>query len=167
MPHSETSDLHMDERFKIFLEQLKSGDVEKIGFTCDSAFLDVKEENLHFDGPVEITGEAYLADEELILHLGGSVKAVIPCSICNEPVETEVKVAGFYHAEPIAENKTGFFNFQEIFREMILLEVPQFVECGGKCPQRKQIDKFLKKAKPSEGEGYQPFADINLDQFKP
>lgn len=157
----------MDERFKIFLEQLKSGDTEKIDITCSSDFLAVNEDDLRFEGPVHVTGDVYLADEELILHLDVSAKAIIPCSICNEPVKVEVEVIGFYHAEPIAELKTGSFNFQEVLREAILLEVPQFAECGGNCPQRKQVDKYLKQPKAQDGQGYQPFADINLDEFKP
>jgi uncharacterized metal-binding protein YceD (DUF177 family) len=157
----------MDEKFKIFLEQLKSGRTERIDIACDSAFLGVKEEDLHFEGPVQVTGEAYLADDELILHFDARAKAIIPCSICNEPVEVEAGVNGFYHAEPVAEIKTGSFNYQEILREAILLEVPQFVECEGSCPQRKQVDKYLKKPKTHDDQGYQPFADINLDQFKP
>lgn len=157
----------MDEKFKIYLEQLKSGGTEKIDITCSSDFLGVNEENLYFEDPVQVTGEIYLADEELILHLDAFAKAIIPCSICNEPVKVELEVIGFYHAEPVAEIKRGSFNFQEVLREAILLEVPQFAECKGNCPQRKQVDKYLKKPKAPNDQGYQPFADINLDQFKP
>ena len=157
----------MSERFKIFLEQLKSGETEKVDITHSSDFLGINEENLHFEGPVHVTGEIYLADEELILHLNIFAKAVIPCLICNEPVKVEIEQLGFYHAEPITEIRTGAFSFQEVLREAILLEVPSFAECGGNCPQRKQVDKYLKKPQAPNDQGYQPFADINLDQFKP
>lgn len=157
----------MSEKFKIFLEQLKSGETEKVDIACSSDFLDVNEENLHFEDLVNVTGEIYLADEELILHLNISAKAVIPCVICNEPVKVEIEIVGFYHVEPIAEIRTGSFSFQDVLREAVLLEVPQFAECGGNCPQRKQVDKFLKKPQAPNDQGYQPFADINLDQFKP
>lgn len=158
----------MDEKFEIFLEQLRGGGSEKIDVTCASDFLDVNEDDLRFEPPVKVTGEAYMADEELILHLDAVAHAVKPCSICNEPVKVSVEVRNFYHAQPLAEIKGGCFNYQEILREAILLEVPSFAECQqGNCPQRQQIAKYLKQPKPSEGEGYQPFADINFDQFKP
>ncbi len=157
----------MDERFKIFLEQLKSGGTERIDIACSPDFLGVNEENLHYEGSVRVKGEVYLADEELILHFDASAQAIIPCSICNEPVEVKTEVLNYYHAESTAEIKTGFFNFQALLREAILLEAPQFAECEGGCPQRRQLDKFLKKPKASGGDGYQPFADVNLDQFKP
>lgn len=156
----------MDERFKIFLEQLKGGATEKLEITCSPDFLEVKEPDLHFNDPVTVQGTAYLADEELILHIDCFVSAMIPCSICNAPVRVEMSIVNYYHVEPIAEVKLGYFNFKEVLREMILLEIPRFAECEGGCPQRKQLDKYLKKSKISDDQGYQPFADINLDQFK-
>lgn len=158
----------MDEYFKIFFEQLRDGNTEKIDITCDPAFLEVKDEALSFKQPVKIQGEAYLADDTLILHLNISTSAAIPCSICNAPVESPIELKGFYHTEPIEEIKHGYFNFQEVVREAILLEVPPFAEChAGNCPDRKGISKYLKKPINAKNEGHQPFADINLDQFKP
>lgn len=158
----------MDERFKIFIEQLKGGGSEKINLSCDSDFLELHEEELHFKAPVTATGEAYLADSELILHFNAKAHALIPCSICNAPVDVEVEVNNFYHAEPLLGIKGGSFDYREILREAILLELPLFAECKqGNCPQRLQLAKYLKPSKPSNEEGYRPFADINFDQFKP
>lgn len=160
-------ELTMDERFKIFVEQLIGGAREEINISCDASFLDVNEESLHFESPVTVQGEAYVADKDLILHFDATANALIPCSICNEDTPVEVKVINFYHAEPLEDIRNGFFNFQEILRETILTETPQFAECEQNCPKRKEIAKYMKTPKPNEGEGYQPFADINLDQFKP
>lgn len=158
----------MDENFKIYFEQLKGGKIEKIEATFTPDFLCIKEDALQFKDPIQITGETYLADDALILHLDATTAAMISCSICNEPVKVPVDIHGFYHAEPIEGLKHGYFNFKEILREAILLEVPAFAECSkGNCPKRKEIGKFLKKPMNTDETGNRPFADINLDQFKP
>ncbi len=157
----------MDERFKIFFEQLKEGSTEKIDITCDPDFLEVSEEALSFKDPVCIKGEVYVADSTLILHLDIATSARISCSICNAPVEIPVELIGFYHTESVEEMKEGYFNFREVIREAILLEAPAFAECHeGNCPDRKGIAKYLKQSTDVKNEGHQPFADINLDQFK-
>jgi uncharacterized metal-binding protein YceD (DUF177 family) len=166
-----------DDRFKIYAEQLRDGHVEKINETYTPDFIDLDEERdeLHFNGNVEVNGEAYLADENLILHLKIDANATIPCSICNGPVEVEIELPNFYHMEPLADIKGGIFNFHEILREAILLEVPAFGEChGGNCPERPQVAKYIKATSSikSSGddeidEGYQPFADIDFDNIKP
>lgn len=155
----------MDELFKIYLESLRGGKTEKIQFRTTPNFLDVSEEDLKFNRDVHVTGEAYIADDVLILHLNATAHAVIPCSICNAPVEMTVNVHDFYHAEPLEELKSGYFNFQEIIREAIVLETPPFAECReGNCPRRQEFGKYL-KADTAAGDGHKPFADINLDQF--
>ncbi len=157
----------MDERFKIFFEYLQDGGTESIDITCEPDFLEVEEENLVFTKPVKITGETYLTDETLILHLNIVTSASIPCSICNAPVEVPIELTNFYHTEQIEEIKNGCFNYQEAIREAILLEVPAFAECReGNCPDRKDLSKFLKEPKSAKDDGHQPFADINLDEFK-
>jgi uncharacterized metal-binding protein YceD (DUF177 family) len=157
----------MDERFKIFFEHLRDGGTDKIDITCDPDFLEVSDEALFFTQPVKIKGEAYLTDDTLILHLNIATSASISCSICNAPVTVPLELTNFYHTEQIEELKSGCFNFQQAVREAILLEVPAFAECHeGNCPDRKGIAKFLKKPTSAKNDGHQPFADINLDQFK-
>lgn len=158
----------MDPRFKIYVEQLRDGHVEKLAENFAPKFLDVSENDLAFVDPVEIRGEAYLADDMLVLHVDVHTFCKIPCRICNEPVNTEIAIKGFYHAMPLEEIKTGVFDFQDILRETILLEVPSLVECHeGTCPQRRGMAKYFKKESPpgEKGveEGYQPFADLDLD----
>ncbi|MGZ3633883.1 MAG: YceD family protein [Parachlamydiaceae bacterium] len=158
----------MDDTFKIFVDQLKKGGVEKIDLTCAPTILEVNEEALRFNYPVCVRGEAYLADDALVLHFNASTVALIPCSICNGPVETAIEVNGFYHMVPLEEIKHGCYSFHGVLRETILLEVPSFAECtNGRCPQRKELAKYLKSPTRADSDGHQPFADINLDQFKP
>jgi len=161
-----------NDRYKIFVEQLRDGHSEALDESFAPEFLDVNERDLKFTDPVAIQGEAYLADDTLVLHVDLKTYATIPCSICNEPVKTPVEIQGFYHAVPIDDIKGGIYNFQEILRETILLETPALSECNqGKCPQRKALEQYLKK-ESSEGkggqaeEGYRPFADFDFDEKK-
>lgn len=162
----------MNDRFKIYVEQLRDGHIEKISEKFSPDFLDVHEQDLKFVDPVLVDGEAYLAEDMLILHVDIKTTGLIPCSICNEPVKVEIAIDGSYHATPLDEIKGGVFNFQEIIREVILLETPILAECNkGKCPQRTLVQKYLKgentsKTKDGEEDGYQPFADLDLDRMK-
>lgn len=155
----------MDDVFKIYVEQLRDGHEEKIHEKLDPNFLEINEPELTFDKPVKVEGAAYLAERELVLHWDIQTEALIPCSICNEPVRVTIHIPNFYYSESLEEIKTGIYNFKNLLRETILLEVPPFVECnGGNCPKRKEYHKYLKETsdQPSDQEeGYQPFADLD------
>lgn len=160
----------MDDVFKIYVEQLRDGHIEKIDEKLGAGFLDVQEKELSFEDPVLVKGEAYLAEENLILNLNAITQAIIPCAICNAPVKVEIEVKHLYHLEPLAEIKGSIFNFKELLREEILLALPGFTECEGRCPRRKEIAKYLaeseKEKASEEDEGYQPFADFDWDKTK-
>lgn len=155
----------MDEAFKIYADQLRNGHIEQLDEKLAPDFMEIQDEDLTFLQPIEVTGEAYIADQELILHLNVYTQATIPCAICNEPVLVDVSLDGFYHAVPYEELKSGIYDYRHILREAILLETPRFGECEGKCPKRKEIQKYLKKEgaiddqSPPE-EGQQPFAHL-------
>lgn len=154
----------MDDRFKIYVEQLREGHEEKIHEKLQPDFLELGDPELIFDQPVELDGVAYLAERELIMRWEIKTEAKMPCAICNEPVTVPIHLMNFYTSEPLAEIKTGVYNFKDLLRETILLEVPSFVECKGECPKRKEFKKYMKE--PSnlpvdQEEGYQPFADLD------
>jgi uncharacterized metal-binding protein YceD (DUF177 family) len=153
----------MDDVFKIYIEQLREGHEEKIHEKLDPSFLDIQEPDLVFDAPVELEGVAYLAEHELVLHWDIRTEAIIPCSICNEPVKVPIHIQNFYYSEPIKEIKSGVYNFKDLLRETILLEVPAFAECDGGCPRRQEYQKYIKEPsnQASDDEGYQPFADLD------
>ena len=154
----------MDDRFKIYVEQLREGHEEKIHEKLTPDFLEIDDPDLVFETPIELDGSAYLADSELVIHWEIKTEAWIPCSICNEPVKIPIHIFNFYYSEPLAEITTGIYNFKELLRETILLEVPAFAECGGSCPKRKEFNKYLKEASKQttdQEEGYQPFADLD------
>ena len=160
----------MDEAFKIYTEQLRDGRVEKVAEEFHPDFLDICEKDLAFKDKILVNGDAYLAADTLVLHLAIIANAVIPCIICNQPVVVKLKIENLYHAEPLEEIKTGVFNFRELLREAVLLEVPTFAECnGGTCPDRELVKQYLKSSQSQTGggdieDGYQPFADLNIDK---
>lgn len=154
----------MEDIFKIYIEQLREGNEEKIHEFLDPAFLDLMEPDLAFEKPVELHGIAYLAEHELVLKWDIRTEVKVPCTICNEGMDVTIHIQNFYYSEPIDEIKTGVYNFKNLLRETILLEVPSFTECHeGKCPKRREYTKYLKKASDlsEEEEGYHPFADID------
>jgi uncharacterized metal-binding protein YceD (DUF177 family) len=157
----------MNEAFKIYVDQLRDGHMEELDENLPPGFLDIHEKDLTFQDTVKVKGEAYLANDELVLHLDIEAKGEIPCTICNEKVIVKIDIPNFYYAVPLAEVKSGIYNFSDILRETILLEVTPFAECEGNCPKRKEIQKYLKKdlgpEKKEEEEGYKPFADLDLE----
>lgn len=157
-----------DDRFKIFVEQLRDGSTEEINETFTPDFLEINERDLSFTHPVNVQGQVYLADDMLVFHLDVDTIATIPCAICNNPADVEIKIEGLYHAVPLDEIKGAVYDFREILRETILLEVPILAECGqGKCPQRKSLEKYFKKesapGSEADEEGYKPFAGLDFD----
>lgn len=155
-----------DDRFKIYVDQLKSGHVEEIDEQFSPDFLEIREQMLSFHQPVKVKGKAYVAEGELVLDLDMETEATIPCSICNQPVQVKVQLHHFYHAVPLSEVPSAVFSLVEPIREAILLETPKFAECGGACPERKNLEKFLKKESPLNGVDhlhYRPFEGLKTD----
>lgn len=158
----------MEDIFKIYVEQLRDGHIEKIAGDIPSKRLELDDAELRFVDPIHLDGEAYLANDALVLNFNVNGQAEIPCTICNQPVSIEVQVDNFYHVEPLDEIKSGVYNFREILREDILLNTPQFAECDGDCPHREEVKKYLRPAtedpaEKEEQEGYHPFADLSLE----
>lgn len=158
----------MDDVFKIYVDQLRDGHEKNIHESLSPEFLDVHERDLDFKKNVELKGVAYTAEDELILNWTIQAEALIACSICNEKVPVEICIENFYHSEPLAEIKGAIFNFKDLLRETVLLEVPTFVECNeGSCPKRQEMSKYLKEPSQDQADqedGYHPFADLDWKQ---
>jgi uncharacterized metal-binding protein YceD (DUF177 family) len=154
------------EGFKIYVDPLKHGHVERIDECFTPDFLDVKEKELIFSDPVLVQGEAYAAEANLILHLTASTHAYMFCSMCNERVKVAVNLENLYHAVPLADVKGAVFSMADVIREGILLEIPHFAECnGGKCPKREELNRYLSKEGSSgsqEQTHYRPFEGLDI-----
>jgi len=147
--------------FKVYIDRLHNGKTQKVKGRFPPEFLDVDEESLRFEKPVAVNGEAYIAEEDLILHFAIKAEALMPCSICNDMTPIEISLPSFYEAVPLTEIKGALYDFRDCLREEILLQIPHTVEChGGKCPERKGMEPYLKAETANDPEGYQPFADL-------
>ena len=145
---------------KIYIDRLKNDDTEHIFEEVEPDFLDLQENDLVFKEKITISGQAYLAKNHLILDLKIKTKATMPCSICNEPTDIFLNLNDFTHTVELCEIKSAIYDAAEEIRNHILLKVPPFVECqSGHCPQRKDINKYLKQ---SSEETYSPFSELEL-----
>jgi len=153
----------MAEEFKIYIDRLKGGAVQKIEESFNPSFLEVDETELQFDEPVSVRGEAYATDDHLVIHLVAAAVAEMPCSICNKMIKTPLIVENFYHAEPLSEIRDAIFDFSEALREALLIELPHIVECNkGKCTSRETLEPYLRREKRPET--YFPFADFDIKE---
>lgn len=145
----------------IYVDRLKDGLVEKFAGTTNTEFLG---KDPLFQENLTLSGEAYVTSDHLILKLQAKTVTWLPCSICNELTEVPLSLSDFYHAEPLSEIPS-VFDFSELLREDILLQLPLFVECGGNCPHREEIKKFLKNPAEESVKGSLhdvqfPFSDL-------
>ncbi len=132
--------------FKIFIDRLKDGQTITIDEQHDPSFLQVNEKDLQFNVPVIVKGKAYLTNDHLILQLSSRTDANMPCVICNAFFPFPIIVNSFTHAESIEDIAQHIFDFADLLRESILLQIPAFAEChGGACPERTEIANFLQK----------------------
>lgn len=148
--------------FKIYVDRLKDGQTEKIEEMAPPDFLDVHESELNFLEPVSVSGEAYLADDHLVMHLKIKTDAQMPCSICNDKLKFLIDIPDFYLAEKLEELKSPIFDYSSELREAILVQVPAYAECcNGRCPERESIKKYLKNSQPEETPHSFPFSELD------
>lgn len=132
--------------FFVYVERLKEGGEESLSGSYAPTFLNIEEEGLSFLDPVELLGKAYVMGDHLLLSLAIKTQATMPCLLCNSPMRLPLSIAKFHHAEALAEIRSGIFDFTELVREAILLEVPIVTECnGGNCPEREAASLFFKR----------------------
>lgn len=148
----------MDDTFRINVLQLKEGKTKAISEECTPEELGLNESETLFKRPVSIEGEGYLADGELVLHLRLKALACLPCSVCNELTDVRIDVDNVYICTPLDEIKGGVFDMRGPICDELMLALPQFTECGGRCPLRGEMQGYMKKA--DEEEVYRPFKDL-------
>ncbi len=148
-----------EDQFKIYIDRLKEGRKEKIEVEVDPAFLTLADNEVLFNKPVKLTGEAYLAENHLLLNLKIIAEATMPCSICNEPTQVPIAIKDFKQQIDLEEFAKPVYDFADDVRTAILLKIPPFAECGGNCPDRKTVSKFLKQPAKDEGANF-PFQSL-------
>lgn len=147
-----------EEDFDIYIDRLTDGKTQEISQEISPSFIDVCEEELKFQVPVHIEGEAHVAQDTLVLRLSIETQATMPCSICNQEMQIKIEISDSYFSEEIASIAHGVFNYKALLRESILLEVPLTAECDGSCKERENMAHLLKN-KQNKDQIY-PFADL-------
>jgi len=129
--------------YKIYIDRLAGGKVETIDENLDPSVMKVTDDFLFFDQPVKITGKVYLAEDFLVLNLNIETKYKAPCKICSETLEKPFLMEGVYLTEEVSNVRAKVFDATGLIRDTIFLEIPDYHECEGNCPMRKQLKKFL------------------------
>lgn len=152
------------DKLKIYIDRLKNGQTLKIEEVISPDFLDIDEDDLVFKDPVHLKGEAYLSNEHLIIHLNIATAAILPCNICNAPVQIPISIKNIYLTKLLAEIKGAIYDVADEVRESILLQTPLFAECNnGNCSERKNLKNFLKRDSRASGNPnlHFPFTDLD------
>lgn len=152
----------MDSCLKIYVDRLREGKKELLDWVLPPDFLHLPEKDeVSFAEDVKIKGEAYLAENEVVLHLDLLGHYEMPCSICNEKSRVLLHLPNFYASEAMDNIKGAIWEVGEILRQAMLLELPSYLECHeGHCPQRKTIEKYFIE---SEEHDTHPFARLLKD----
>ena len=150
--------------YKIYVDQLRDGKVERIERDFPPDVMDVQDSDLCFEKSIRVHGETYQSEDSLVLHLDLETEGLIPCSICNEPVAVPIAVNGVYQVISIEHIQGHIYDMRDVVRENILINTPAFAECnGGQCSERASLAKFLKSQETTNqelDEGHQPFKDL-------
>jgi uncharacterized metal-binding protein YceD (DUF177 family) len=159
----------MSECCVLLFDHLKENDTPiKEEFT--PALLALNDKELSFDHPIYVQGSGYLAEDHIVIQLNIKATAYLPCSVCNQPVTIPLALHNAYITKPLSDLSGGKLHFKEDLRELILLEIPLFIECKeGQCPERVHIEKYLKQhaVEPNQKEDdvYYPFDGLD-EQLK-
>ncbi|MDR2539128.1 MAG: hypothetical protein LBC45_00645 [Chlamydiales bacterium] len=152
----------------IYINRLKTGQIEKISGSFSSDFLEIDEQELFFDKSFKIEAEAYLANDHLMIRFRLSISTFIPCSICNKMTENVLKLDNVCFSIALSEIKNAVFDFTDEIRSTILSLVPSFSECNqGNCPDRFELKKYLSNPPTKNGfsktkDVYFPFSEGNF-----
>jgi len=147
----------MSDLLSIYIDRLALGKSENIEVILPFDFLQADDEDVRFCAPISVKGEAYVADDHLILRLSLGTQFSTKCAICNGACEVQISLEHFYQTVPLAKIPSAVFNFGDLVRDALLLEIPHSSECGGgSCQEREGLKKYF-----SNGDSnVRPFEDL-------
>ena len=137
----------MSNQFKIYIDRLRDGSSSEIAEVVDRDLMQTEEKELNFKDPIHITGQAYVANDFLIIDISIKTNAYLPCSICNKDAAFPVIVKWYKHTVEIKNIKSSIYDYSDLIRQTILLNIPTYIECNNKnCPERENITKYIIKS---------------------
>jgi uncharacterized metal-binding protein YceD (DUF177 family) len=128
------------------LDRLRDGHPETIEAVLPPEVIVLpKGDELVFDTPISVQGEAYLTDRFLILDLSIKTEVQLPCSFCNDSFKIPLDIVHYMHEEPLDELKGRFYEVATVVQEALLLEIPLYPLCGNTvCLRRGEVEPYLK-----------------------
>ncbi len=150
----------------VFTDQLKDGKSLPIKETLEPKELDLVGLEPVFSAPIVVEGTSYLAEDHLVIQLDIASSVILPCCICNAPVNLPLVLENVYITKSLEDVSSGKAYFSDDIREAILLETPVFIECNeGSCPERIQIQNYLKQS-PSKADQSQENIHYPFDHLE-
>lgn len=144
--------------FSVPIDYLRNGKTHKVAGTFPPTFLDVKEKDLLFSSPVDVRLECYLSEDQVIVHVKAATEAQMACKICNQMSSFSLSAPDFCHTFPLEDVSGNEIDLSPLVREALLLELPQAIECGGRCKERESLAPFL--SSQAKCEEHFPFANL-------
>src|SRR5262245_11118195 len=115
----------------LYIDRLRGGEEFFFEEEMNPDFLNLENDpEFSSSEKVRVSGKAYLAGDWLVIQGSIETALTVLCSMCNESFGMPVHV-DWVHEEPISNIKGGLFDYSELVREEILLEVPYYRLCGG------------------------------------
>jgi len=152
----------MNENLTAFIDRLRDGGETFFDEKVSEEQLDATDDELRFTKSASVKGKAYLAEDHLVIALDIDAHPELPCTVCNEWTPVGLSLKKYYITKPLEEIPSNVYNFLEDVREAILLEVPQFANCGGDCPNKEALKGYCSKGKEvsDNDNAHFPFKDL-------
>ena len=130
----------------IYTDRLRDGESQEFSGQCTAKEIELGDAELRFTSPIDFQIRAYATDDHLLIHMTVNTVAQIPCKICNDWTDIKIEFENQTQATPLSEIRSRVYDFTPLLIENIVLELPQFTECQGDCPEREALKSFLSNA---------------------
>ena len=140
------------EELDLYIDRLRSGEYKEFSLTASPEIMEADDKEAIFEDDIFISGSATLANDHVVLNISIKTKMQNYCKICNEPVTHEISIEEKHVPFSLKTMQSGLFCLKPYIRELIFLNIPRYSECGGSCPERTVLKKYLKQSDhPEEG----------------
>ncbi|MCH9620934.1 MAG: hypothetical protein S4CHLAM20_03430 [Chlamydiia bacterium] len=131
------------EEFELYIDRLKAGEYKEFSLKTSPELMQADDNEFSFNDDIHAQVSATIASDHLILNI--SIKTIVKnsCKICNDPISHDILIEQNHVPFLLTEAKGAIFSLRPYVREQIYLNIPKYSECGGKCPERAAIDKYL------------------------
>ena len=138
------------EELKLYIDRLRACEYKKFSFTSTPEIMECEDEvdsDVLFEKNIDITGEATLANDHLMININIYTTVKNYCKICNEQISHELSISEKHIPFSLKTMKSGVFHLKSYVQELIFLNIPKYSECKNLCPERSVIKKHLKDSK--------------------